>query len=581
MRRIRIALAQINATVGDLDGNVSRCIDAAGKALENGSDLVVFPELALSGYPPEDLLLKPGFLRGCKNALDKFAAGVGEICAIVGLPDGIGPVYNAAAVIFGGKVHGIYHKMFLPNYGVFDEKRYFLPGKKPMSFLLGDVKIGITICEDIWVKEGPFCELSSAYHSDVIINISASPYNAGKLYERTELLAERTTEIKTPIVYVNLTGGQDELVFDGGSFVFDSKGKCILKAPSFIEYLAEIDFEFSKPSSEGTSPDFYIPKQPAAIRPKVNPVMAPPLNEEEEIMEALVLGTRDYIRKNGFSKVVIGLSGGIDSSLVACIASKALGKENVIGVTMPSKFTSEGTRTDAEILAKNLDIRFIEIPIGEVDAAFLKGLSDVFSGTRPDVTEENLQARIRGTLLMSLSNKFGWLVLTTGNKSEIATGYCTLYGDTAGGFAVIKDVPKMMVYRLSRLVNMKAGFDVIPASVIERPPSAELRPDQKDSDSLPPYEILDQILKDYIEKDMGVEEIAARGFDRETVKRVVRMCDMAEYKRRQGPPGVKITPRAFGRDRRLPITNRFRDTGNGLNGDTEQEKNSGKRASSA
>lgn len=565
MRRVRITLAQINTTVGDLEGNVARCLDAAGKAIENGSDLVVFPELAISGYPPEDLLLRPGFLRGCRKALEKFAAGAGEICAIVGLPDGIGPVYNAAAVVSGGKVHCIYHKMFLPNYGVFDEKRYFLPGTEPLSFRLGDITVGTTICEDIWVKKGPFCELSAVHRSDVIINISASPYNAGKLHDRTELLTERTTETETPIVYVNLTGGQDELVFDGGSLVFDGKGNCILKAPSFTEYLAVVDFEFENPLREGSAPCFKIPKRPEPQRSRVKPIIAPPLSEEEEIMEALVLGTRDYIRKNGFLKVVIGLSGGIDSSLVACIAAEALGRENVIGVTMPSQFTSTGTRSDAEILAKNLDIRFIEIPIGEVFTAFTKSLADPFRDTRPDVTEENLQARIRGTLLMSLSNKFGWLVLTTGNKSEIATGYCTLYGDTAGGFAVIKDVPKTMVYRLARLVNTRAGAEMIPASVLERPPSAELRPEQKDSDSLPPYDILDPILKDYIEHDMGVEEIVAHGFDRETVKKVVRMCDMSEYKRRQGPPGIKITPRAFGRDRRLPITNRFGDIGNDVN----------------
>jgi NAD+ synthase (glutamine-hydrolysing) len=568
MRNIRITLAQINTTVGDLEGNVARCLDAAGKALENGSDLVAFPELALSGYPPEDLLLRPGFLRGCRKALEKFAAGAGDICSVIGLPDGMGPVYNGAAVVSGGKVHCIYHKMFLPNYGVFDEKRYFLPGKEPLSFRLGDVTVGMTICEDIWVDEGPDCELRNAHHSDVIINISASPYHAGKLHERTEMLTKRTTEAGIPIVYVNLVGGQDELVFDGGSLVFDREGRCILKAPSFTEYLAVIDLEFENPFREGNAPRTLIPKRrkstsmAEARRTPSLPPLASLLSEEDEILEALVLGTRDYIRKNGFSKVVIGLSGGIDSSLVACVAAEALGRENVIGVTMPSRFTSTGTRSDAEILAKNLNIRFIEIPIGGVFSSFIQSLSDAFRDTSPDVTEENLQARIRGTLLMSLSNKFGWLVLTTGNKSEIATGYCTLYGDMAGGFAVIKDVPKTMVYRISRLINTRAAAKIIPESVLERPPSAELRPEQKDSDSLPPYDILDPILKDYIEKDLGVEEIAAQGFDRETVKKVVRMCDMSEYKRRQGPPGVKITPRAFGRDRRLPITNRFRDIGN-------------------
>lgn len=563
MKRFRITLAQINTTVGDFDGNVARCLEAVGNAREMGADLVVFPELALTGYPPEDLLLRPGFIRRGIQALEDFAGEVPDICAVVGFPDGMEPVYNAAAVAADGKVKCVYHKMFLPNYGVFDEKRYFTPGKSPLSFMLGDVTVGLTICEDIWVEDGPCRDLSVSHHADVIVNISASPFHAGKMHEREELLHRRSIAADTPLVYVNMVGGQDELVFDGGSLVFGRDGSCILKAPSFTEDLYTLDLDFDNPLDSGPVARIRIPRPIRPPLPPVNPSVAPELSEEEEILGALVTGTRDYIRKNGFTKVVIGLSGGVDSTLVAVVAVQALGKENVIGVTMPSQYTSEGTYTDAGKLARNLGIRFIELPIGEPFEAFLRTLSGIFADVPPDVTEENIQARIRGTLLMALSNKYGWLVLTTGNKSETATGYCTLYGDMAGGFAVIKDVPKTMVYRVCRIINDRAGHEVIPESILIRPPTAELRPDQKDSDSLPPYEILDPILRCYIEEDMGVDEIAALGFDRDTIRWVARLCDISEYKRRQAPPGVKITPRAFGRDRRLPITSRFRDIGNG------------------
>ncbi|MHB9029264.1 MAG: NAD+ synthase [Candidatus Latescibacterota bacterium] len=564
MKRLRVALAQINTTVGDFEGNVERCLASVRQAEAYGSDLVIFPELTLTGYPPEDLLLRPGFLRKGMHALADFAPEVGNICAVVGFADWNGSaVYNAAAVIRGGEVRCVYHKMFLPNYGVFDEKRYFSPGDAPLSFLLGDVSIGITICEDIWVEEGPHCELGPARHADVIINISASPFHAGKNRQREELLQKRSLAAQTPIVYVNLVGGQDELVFDGGSLVFDRRGNRVLRAHSFTEELAILDLTLDTPLHDDSKACARIPGILCVDAPPVSPPLADELSEEKEILEALVIGTRDYIRKNGFRQVVIGLSGGVDSALVAAIAVRALGKENVTGVTMPSQYTSEGTYTDAGQLARNLDVRFIELPIRETFDSFLHTLGDVFRDMPPDVTEENLQARIRGALLMALSNKFGWLVLTTGNKSEIATGYCTLYGDMAGGFAVIKDVPKTMVYRICRLMNEEAGREIIPESILVRPPTAELRPNQKDQDSLPPYEILDPILKLYVEDDRSVEDIVAQGFDGETVRRVVRLCDISEYKRRQAPPGVKITPRAFGRDRRLPISNRFRDIGNG------------------
>ncbi len=558
MRKLRITIAQINTMVGDLDGNVERSLAAVREARSHESDLIVFPELTLSGYPPEDLLLKPGFLERCRIAFDRFVEDIDDdLCAVVGFVDGIGPVYNAAAVVTDRTVRCIYRKMLLPNYGVFDEKRYFTPGDQTVSFVLGDVHIGLSICEDIWEEEGPHCTLSSELAVDMVVNLSSSPFHAGKIKERADLLAARSRETNAAFLYVNLVGGQDELVFDGGSFLFDRKGICRAKLPMFKQQVAALDLEFDRAADDAPTAAVRLPAH-GAYGAIAAPVMAPDLSTEAEILEALVLGTGDYIRKNGFEKVVIGLSGGIDSSLVAVVAVEALGPENVIGVTMPSVYTSTGTRSDAETLADNLGIKFHEIPISDIFDSYGDTLGDIFSGVQPDVTEENIQARIRGTLLMALSNKFGWLVLTTGNKSEMATGYATLYGDMAGGFAVIKDVPKLMVYRICAFINERRGHEVIPESVIARPPSAELRPDQKDADSLPPYDVLDPILKAYIEDDRGVNDIIALGFDPAVVKRVVRLCDQSEYKRRQAPPGVKITPRAFGRDRRLPITNRFR-----------------------
>jgi NAD+ synthase (glutamine-hydrolysing) len=557
MRTIRITLAQINTTVGDFDGNVNRMLAALREAENAGSDLAVFPELAIAGYPPEDLLLKSGFLHACTEAFDRFRSSVGNTPVVVGYVRGEGPVANAAALIRNGETLCTYDKAFLPNYGVFDEKRYFTAGNAVSSFRIGDVHLGLSICEDTWVDNGPHKTLSLYHQVDCILNLSASPFHAGKIRERRELLATRARESNAAFVYVNLVGGQDELVFDGGSLVYSRTGECLLVAPSFLEAVCHIDLSFEGLGNRNTICPTVIDRSNDPREP-LTPMISPDLSVPEEVLEALVLGTGDYIRKNRFSKVVIGLSGGIDSALVAAVAVSALGPENVVGVTMPSKYTSEGTRSDAEILARNLGIEFHEIPIGPAFGAFTDSLSPLFEGRAADVAEENIQARVRGTLLMALSNKFGWLVLTTGNKSEMATGYATLYGDMAGGFAVIKDVPKTMVYKVSRLINEQAGREVIPESIIDRPPTAELRPNQKDSDSLPPYDILDGILKAYIEDDEGVDTIAAMGYDRETVRRVAGLVDRSEYKRRQAPPGVKITPRAFGRDRRLPITNRFR-----------------------
>ena len=416
----------------------------------------------------------------------------------------------------------------------------------------------MSICEDIWIDKGPHNDLFSHHCADILLNISASPFHAGKIHERSEMISARAKDGNGAVVYVNLVGGQDELVFDGGSMVFDRNGDCMGRAASFREQLYTVDIPVYQDKGKNTSFSFSA-LSGNLKKPTLDIVREKELSGDEEILEALVTGTGDYIRKNGFKKAVIGLSGGIDSSIVAAIAVRALGAENVTGVTMPSRYTSSGTRSDAEILASNLGIKFLELPIAEPFDSFIRNLGGVFGDIPVDATEENIQARVRGIYLMALSNKFNWLVLTTGNKSETATGYCTLYGDMAGGFAVIKDVPKTTVYRISRLFNTQEGREIIPESVLVRPPTAELRPDQKDSDSLPEYDILDPILKAYVEDDMSLEEITGLGFDREIVKRVIKLCDISEYKRRQAPPGVKITPRAFGKDRRLPMTNRFRD----------------------
>ena len=574
MRTLRLALAQINPTVGDLGGNCRKIVDYLGRARDLGADLVAFPELAVTGYPPEDLLLKPAFVADNRAVLDEIVAQTCGITAVVGFVDVDDDLYNAAAVASDGALRGVYHKHFLPTYGVFDEDRYFRRGTVAPVFVVNGVAVGVNICEDIWYPGGPLA-LQAAAGAEVIVNINGSPFHAGKRDYRYKMLATRAGDHAILLAYLNLVGGQDELVFDGASAIFDPSGRPVAVGPSFEEALivADLDVEAvfrarlhdprrrkEPPPSEALVPRIVISTVPAGrARPPLPPASAAPLDRLAEIYQALVVGTRDYVRKNGFTDVVIGLSGGIDSSLVAVIAADALGPEHVLGVSMPSRFSSPGSRSDAQELAENLGIRFLTVPIEPAHRAYLEMLAEPFAGTPPGVTEENLQARIRGNILMALSNKFGSLVLTTGNKSELAVGYATLYGDMAGGFAVIKDVFKTTVYELARWRNAQAGRDLIPRAVLEKEPSAELRPNQRDVDSLPPYELLDPILRAYVEEDRSQAELIARGFDPATVRRVVRMVDLSEYKRRQAPPGPKITPRAFGRDRRLPITNRYRD----------------------
>jgi NAD+ synthase (glutamine-hydrolysing) len=532
---LRIAACQIDTVVGDLAGNTARVLSALERAEAAGAHVAVFPELAVTGYPPEDLLLKPRFVADNVEALEKLAARTGRTTAVVGFveEDG-GRLYNAAAVCSDGAVQGVYRKRLLPNYAVFDEERYFEPGDGPMPvFDVGGVRCGVSVCEDAWAANGPLAALGAA-GAEVILNLNASPYYAGRLREREEMLAARAAEAGCPIVYVNLVGGQDELVFDGGSLVVDAAGTVVARAPQFTEELLVVD-----------------------LGGAAGPVAAP-ITREDEVYAALVLGTRDYVEKNGFREVVIGLSGGIDSSLVATIAVDALGPERVHGVAMPSRFSSAGSLDDARALAANLGIDLRVVPIEPAHAALLDMLGPSFEGRAPDLTEENLQSRIRGVVLMALSNKLGWLVLTTGNKSELAVGYSTLYGDTAGGFAVIKDVLKTDVYRLARRRNEQAGRAPIPTSVLDKPPSAELRPDQRDDQSLPPYEVLDPILEAYVEHDRTAAELEEAGFDPALVRQVVGLVDRAEYKRRQTPPGVRVTPKAFGKDRRVPITNAYR-----------------------
>ncbi len=575
--RLRLGLAQINPTVGDLPGNTAKIMDFVRQAQGMGVDLLCFPELALTGYPPEDLLLKPSFIRDNLRALKEltaFSRGRG-MALVVGFVDAAEDLYNAAAVVFDGQLKGVYHKIYLPNYGVFDEERYFKAGEECPLFLFGKVKVGVTICEDIWYPTGP-AHLLTKGGAQLIVNISSSPYHAGKRGFGERMLSTRAADSVAIVAHVNLVGGQDELVFDGNSLVYNERGELLARGKGFEEDLIVVDLlpeevlrsrlhdprlrkEKLTAEEEARLPQILVLEElPAAPKPPLPPSHREPLDLISEVYAALVLGTRDYVRKNGFEKVVIGLSGGIDSSLVAVIAVDALGPENVIGVAMPSRYSSEASVGDARRLAQNLGIEFKVIPIDSTFQSYLDMLSSEFSGTEPGVAEENIQARIRGNILMALSNKFGYLVLTTGNKSEMACGYATLYGDMAGGFAVIKDVPKTLVYELARYRNQKAGREIIPQSVLEKPPSAELRPDQKDTDTLPPYEILDPILKGYVEEDESLESLVSMGFEEELVRRVVNLVDRNEYKRRQAPPGIKITPRAFGKDRRLPITNRYR-----------------------
>lgn len=550
-------MAQVNCTVADLDGNCAKILHYVNRAKGCAADIVCFPELSLTGYPPEDLLLKPKFISDNLKKLKELSAAINGITAVVGFVDRKGnEIFNAAAVIYNGKVCGAYHKIHLPNYGVFDEKRYFSAGRDPLVFKLGKVIFGVNICEDIWHKNGPAKE-QAELGARLILNINASPYHAGKIREREKIIRSRAKETGALIAYVNLIGGQDELVFDGQSLLVNSEGGIMRRAEPFKEDMLVADLAVAESRPRRGKNIITIVNDPGKkTRPLLKRVSVKQLSEEAEVYQALMLGLRDYVFKNGFKKTVIGLSGGIDSALVAAIAADALGKENVTGIFMPSRYSSSDSQEDAALLANNLGINFINVPIEEIYKVYLASLERHFSGTAKNITEENLQARIRGNILMAFSNKFGWLVLTTGNKSEMSTGYATLYGDMAGGFAVIKDVPKVLVYRLAKHRNTLSL--VIPERIITKEPTAELKPNQKDSDTLPPYEVLDPILKAYIEEDKDASAIASFGFDKEVVIGVLGMVDKSEYKRRQSPPGIKITPKAFGRDRRMPITNRYK-----------------------
>jgi NAD+ synthase (glutamine-hydrolysing) len=572
---LRLGLAQINTTVGDLDGNAAKVLDYVGRARELGVDVLSFPEMTITGYPPEDLLLRPQFIHDNLAVLQRVVKGCRGITAVVGFVDRDRDIYNAAAIIHDGRLVDVYHKQFLPNYGVFDENRYFQAGTRCPVYAIAGTGVGVSICEDIWYPEDPTRAQAQA-GAQVIVNINGSPYHLGKRRFREHMLATRASDYSVFIGYTNQVGGQDELVFDGASMVVSPGGEVLAEAAAFEEELLICDVDVEEafqarlheprrrkqrlPSAASASvARVHVSDEPLAQKkPPVERRRAPSLGDDAEVYSALVLGTRDYLLKNGFRKAVIGLSGGVDSSLVAAIAVDALGRENVVGVAMPSRFSSEGSIRDACELADSLGIQLMTIPIEGPFGAFLDLLSKPFAGSEFGVAEENIQSRIRGLISMALSNKFGWLVLTTGNKSEIATGYATLYGDMAGGFAVIKDVPKTLVYRLARYRNGLGPKPVIPQSIIEKEPSAELRPDQRDVDTLPPYETLDPIVEAYVEEDKSVDEIAAMGFDEQLVKRVMAMVDRNEYKRRQAPPGVKISPRAFGRDRRLPIANRYK-----------------------
>ena len=575
MRVLRIAMAQMNSTVGDLTGNTAKVLQYIERARELGADIVSFPEMAVPGYPAEDLLLKPQFIADNLEALQEIARGTHGITAVVGFIDKKEDIYNAAAILHNGQVVDVYHKMFLPNYGVFDENRYFQAGTAFPVYTIHGVRVGVNICEDIWYPTGP-TSVQARAGAEVIININASPYHRGKRKFREKMLATRATDCGVIICYTNLVGGQDELVFDGNSLLLDERGELVAMGRQFEEDLVVHDVNpdsafrsrlhdprrrkerfLTTEEAEHVRRITISEEAPSAPKPFLPPREVRPLEDAAEVYHALVLGVRDYVQKSGFGKVLIALSGGIDSSITAVIAADALGGDNVIGVAMPSRFSSPGSLSDASALAENLGLFMYTIPIEPAFQAYLDMLAGPFQGTQFGVAEENLQARIRGNILMALSNKFGWLVLTTGNKSEMATGYSTLYGDMAGGFAVIKDVPKTLVYEIARYRNSLEPKGVIPETVMVKEPSAELRPDQKDVDTLPPYSTLDPILEAYVEQDKSFEEIAATGFDEATVRRVIRMVDRNEYKRRQAPPGIKITPRAFGKDRRLPIVNKY------------------------
>jgi len=577
MRTLRIGLCQINTTVGDIEGNTKKILESIEKGRRMAADILVFPELAVTGYPPEDLLLMPKFIEANLKATRRIARATSSLTAVVGFVEKREDIFNAAALLHHGKLVDVYCKSYLPNYGVFDEDRYFQPGKENFIFTLRSTPIGLSICEDLWYPGNPVRTQALQGGAELIINISASPYHAGKAVFREKMIATRASDNAAIVAFCNLVGGQDELVFDGGSLLFDQRGELIIRAKQFEEdlVLADLDMEavfrmrLHNPRirrERGNHEEETLkridlpeslsqqPKKPSISR-KENKL----LDRLPEIYSALVLATGDYIRKNGFKRVLLGLSGGIDSALTAVVAVDALGKEGVVGVAMPSQYSSKESLEDAQQLAKRLGIRFLVIPITEVFQAYLKTLSPHFKRLKPDVTEENVQARIRGNMLMALSNKFGWLVLTTGNKSEMSVGYCTLYGDMAGGFAVLKDVPKTLVYQLAEYRNKRDRKLIIPLNSLKKAPSAELRPNQKDEDSLPPYPTLDPILQAYVEEDKGVEEIAKMGFKEKMIREIIQMVDRNEYKRRQSPPGVKITHRALGKDRRLPVTNRYRN----------------------
>jgi NAD+ synthase (glutamine-hydrolysing) len=570
---MRLALAQIDTTVGDLDGNRELILSRMEEARDRGAEIVLFPELAITGYPPEDLLLRPSFVRAAERSLAQVAKEARGIVAFVGAPHLDRDLYNACAVCAGGEVKAIYRKRFLPNYGVFDEHRYFAPGRDLLLLEHGEALIGPTVCEDVWQPGPPATDLALA-GAQLLVNISASPFHVGKEREREQMLATRARDNVCYIAFVNAVGGQDELVFDGHSVVLDDEGEVLARAPGFEEALLVVDIEpqevvgrrlrdvrrRSLESEREAVPEVPVVHigTPRAAGDPVEAQIAPMLDDLEQMRLGLELGLRDYVEKNGFQDVLVSVSGGIDSALAAAIACEALGADRVHCVSMPSRFSSEETRRDAGRLAESLGASFLELPIEPIVESFVEALAEVFAGREPDTTEENLQARVRGVLLMALSNKFGWLVVATGNKSELSVGYATLYGDMAGGFALLKDVYKTDVFRLAKHLNERAERELIPQTIVDRAPSAELRDNQLDEDSLPPYPELDRVLEEYVELDRSREDLIADGFDPDVVDRALAMIDRAEYKRRQAPPGVKLRPKAFGRDWRLPITNRWR-----------------------
>ena len=578
-RVLRVALAQVNPTVGDLEGNTRKLVEWIDRAREQEADLVVFPELVLTGYPPEDLLLKPSFIRDNLRYRDRIVAASKGIATVFGFVDMDVDIYNAAAFASDGSLRGVYHKFYLPNYGVFDEERYFRRGRRCPIFELGGVRIGVSICEDAWYPTGPI-SLQALNGAALLVNINGSPYHHGKVKARETMIATRAMDSRAFVAWVNTAGGQDELVFDGNSLIYGPEGQLIAHAASFDEELLVGDVDVgsvfgerlhdTRLRQEATGPlhvdmevdNVVVDSEPRPPRAWLASPIRQPLDGPAEIYAAVVHGTRDYVRKNGFQKVLLGLSGGVDSALTATLAADALGAQNVVGALMPSRFTSRDNIEDAEALADNLGIQVLSIPIDPAHRAFEEMFREAYAGTEPGIAEENIQPRIRGNLLMGLSNKFGWLLLSTGNKSELATGYCTLYGDMAGGFAVLKDIPKTVVYELCEYRNSRDG-KVIPQRILDKEPSAELKDNQRDSDSLPPYPVLDPVLKGYVEDDRSFEELVAAGHDPAIVSRVIQLVDRSEYKRRQAPPGVKITARAFGRDRRMPLTNRYSGDGGG------------------